>query len=231
MKEKILYISDRPSMGADMLIRNLGMDYEILRVRSGDEINHVPEIIFVNLSGLESSERIKTFTNSRIFVLGSQSEAANCDIANSEKFIKPFNANEIREKLQGISEQKAERIEKTLLLVDDDAVMIRTLREGLSTSYKVLPANSGANALKILARAKPDLILLDYEMPEMNGTQVLETLRANPDTANIPVMFLTAKSDSGSIEKIDALKPEGHMLKTLPLREIKAVIQKFFDGK
>ena len=231
MKEKILYISDRPSMGADMLIRNLGMDYEILRVRSGDEINHVPEIIFVNLSGLESSERIKTFTNSRIFVLGSQSEAANCDIANSEKFIKPFNANEIRDKLQGISEQKAERIEKTLLLVDDDAVMIRTLREGLSTSYKVLPANSGANALKILARAKPDLILLDYEMPEMNGPQVLETLRADPETANIPVMFLTAKSDSGSIERIEALKPEGHMLKTLPLREIKAIIQKFFDGK
>ena len=133
--------------------------------------------------------------------------------------------------MQGISEQKAERIEKTILLVDDDAVMIRTLREGLSTSYIVLPANSGANALKILARAKPDLILLDYEMPEMNGTQVLETLRADPDTANIPVMFLTAKSDSGSIEKIDALKPEGHMLKTLPLREIKAIIQKFFDSK
>lgn len=215
-----------------MLLRNLGMDYEVLWVHSGDEIKHVPDIIFVNLSGLEDSERIKTFTNSKIFLLGSQSDSAKYNgIPNSEKFFKPFNANEIRDKLQGISEQKAERIEKTILLVDDDAVMIRTLREGLSTSYKVLPANSGANALKILARAKPDLILLDYEMPEMNGTQVLETLRADPDTANIPVMFLTAKSDSGSIEKIDALKPEGHMLKTLPLREIKAIIQKFFDSK
>lgn len=231
MKEKILYISDRPSMGADMLIRNLGMDYEILQVRSGDEINRVPEIIFVNLSGLEDSGRIKTFTNSKIFLLGSQSDHAKYNIPNAEKFTKPFNANEIRDKLQGISEQKAERIEKTILLVDDDAVMIRTLREGLSTSYKVLPANSGANALKILARAKPDLILLDYEMPGMNGTQVFETLKANSDTANIPVMFLTAKSDSGSIEKIDALKPEGHMLKTSPLREIKAIIQKFFDSK
>ena len=109
--------------------------------------------------------------------------------------------------------------------------MIRTLREGLSTSYKVLPANSGANALKILERAKPDLILLDYEMPEMNGPQVLETLRSKPETANIPVMFLTAKSDSGSIDRIEALKPEGHMLKTLPLREIKGIIQKFFDGR
>jgi len=109
--------------------------------------------------------------------------------------------------------------------------MIRTLREGLSTSYKVLPANSGANALKILSRAKPDLILLDYEMPEMNGPQVFESLRNNPDTAKIPVMFLTAKNDSESIAKIETLKPEGHMMKTLPLREIKDMIQKFFDGK
>ena len=234
MKEKILYISDRPSMGADMLLRNLGIDYEVLWVHSGDEVKHVPEIIFVNLSGLEDLERIKTFTGSKIFLLGSQSDltkTAVTDIANAEKFVKPFNANEIRDKLHGISEQKAERIEKTLLLVDDDAVMIRTLREGLSTSYKVLPANSGANALKILAKTKPDLILLDYEMPDMNGTQVFEALKANPETADIPVMFLTAKSDSGSIERIESLKPEGHMLKTLPLREIKAIIQEFFGGK
>ena len=85
--------------------------------------------------------------------------------------------------------------------------------------------------MKILAKTKPDLILLDYEMPDMNGTQVFEALKANPETADIPVMFLTAKSDSGSIERIESLKPEGHMLKTLPLREIKAIIQEFFSGK
>ena len=231
MKEKILYVSDRPSMGADMLIKNLDNDYEILRVRSTDEIKHVPDIIFVNLAGLETSDKIKACTGSKIFLLGSKLELDSIDINNAEKFAKPFNANEIRDKLAEISAQKASSIQKIILLVDDDAVMIRTLRDGLSTSYKVLPANSGANALKILSRTRPDLILLDYEMPEMNGTQVLETLRNNQETANIPVMFLTAKGDSGSIEKIDALKPEGHMLKTLPLREIKARIQKFFDGQ
>ena len=231
MREKILYVSDRPSMGADMLIKNLDNDYEILRVRSTDEIKHVPDIIFVNLAGLETSDKIKECTGSKIFLLGSKLELDAININNAEKFAKPFNANEIREKLAGISAQKASSIQKIILLVDDDAVMIRTLRDGLSTSYKVLPANSGANALKILSRTRPDLILLDYEMPEMNGTQVLETLRNNHDTANIPVMFLTAKSDSGSIAKIESLNPDGHMLKTLPLREIKAIIQKFFDSK
>lgn len=229
MKEKILYVSDRPSMGADMIMKNLDGTFEVIRVRSGDEVKHVPGIVLVNLAGLESSDRIKTFMKSKVFLLGSQAEIGACDIAGAEGFAKPFNVNEIREKLSGLSSQKNET-QRTLLLVDDDAVMIRTLREGLSTSYKVLPANSGANALKILERAKPDLILLDYEMPEMNGTQVFGVLRSKQETASIPVMFLTAKSDSGSIANIEALKPEGHMLKTLPLREIKETIQRFFDG-
>ena len=230
MKEKVLYVSDRPSMAADMLMKNLDADFEIMRVRSSDEVKHVPEIVLVNLAGLESSERIKAFTKSKVFVLGSKAEVDSSDVSCTESFVKPFNVNEIRDKLLGLSSKKTEA-QKTLLLVDDDAVMIRTLREGLSTSYKVLPANSGANALKILERAKPDMILLDYEMPEMNGTQVFMTLREKPETSKIPVMFLTAKSDSGSIAQIESLKPDGHMLKTLPLREIKEIIQNFFDGK
>ncbi len=233
MKDKVLFISDRPSMGADMLIKNLGDTFEILRIRSGDEINYNPKIILVNLAGLESYDRVKTFKDTKIFLLGTQVEidAAKEHVQDAEFFVRPFNAKEVREKLLSLSQSSQNEIQKTLLLVDDDAVMIRTLREGLSTNYKVLPANSGANALKILERVKPDLILLDYEMPEMNGTQVFEALKNNPDTAKIPVMFLTAKTGSGSIEKIEALNPEGHMLKTLPLKEIKARLKEFFEGQ
>lgn len=230
MKQKVLYITDRPSMGADMLAKSLGDTFEVLWARSRDEVKHVPGLVLVNLAGLESPERVKSLTDTRIFLLGNQAEVDGSEIPCAGKFVKPFNAQAIRDQLAGLSQAQAQA-QKTILLVDDDAVMIRTLREGLSTSYKVLPANSGANALKILERAKPDLILLDYEMPEMNGPQVLETLRSKDETAKIPVMFLTAKSDAGSLDRIEALKPEGHMLKTLPLREIKGIIQKFFDGR
>ncbi len=233
-KEKVLYISDRPAMGADMLIKNLSDTFEITRSRSSDEVDYVPKFILVNLAGLESpeklAEKLKTFTNTKIFLLGTQAEVDGVKISGAEALIRPFNANEIRDKLSELSKD-AKDFQRMILLVDDDSVMIKTLREGLSTSYKVLPANSGANALKILERFAPDMILLDYEMPEMNGPQVLEAIRNNAKTAKIPVMFLTAKTDAGSIEKIEALKPEGHMLKTLPLKEIKGIIQNFFDGK
>lgn len=230
MKEKILYVSDRPSMGADMLMKSLGDSFEVMNVRSGDEVKHVPGIVMVNLAGFEGADKVRNLTTAKVFLLGTQAEIDDAGITGATGIAKPFNAAEVKAKLLSLSGNTGD-IQRTILLVDDDAVMIRTLREGLSTSYKVLPANSGANALKILSRAKPDLILLDYEMPEMNGPQVFEALRNNPDTAKIPVMFLTAKNDSQSIAKIETLKPEGHMMKTLPLREIKDMIQKFFDGK
>ena len=230
MKEKILYVSDRPSMGADMLMKSLGDSFEVMNVRSGDEVKHVPGIVMVNLAGFEGANKVRNLTTAKVFLLGTQAEIDAAGITGATGIAKPFNAAEVKAKLLSLTGNNGD-IQRTILLVDDDAVMIRTLREGLSTSYKVLPANSGANALKILSRAKPDLILLDYEMPEMNGPQVFESLRNNPETAKIPVMFLTAKNDSESIAKIETLKPEGHMMKTLPLREIKDMIQKFFDGK
>ena len=231
MKPKSLYISDRPSMAADMLIKNLAGDFEITRARSTDEVSasSAPKIILVNLAGLQTPAKINSVKNSKIFLLGNKAEidSAINKFTAAEFFIKPFNTDEIRSKLLEITKNNGGTM-KTILLVDDDAVMIRTLREGLTTSYKVLPANGGANALKMLEKIKPDLILLDFEMPDMNGPQVLEALRANAATSAIPVMFLTAKTDASAIEKIEALKPQGHMLKTLPLAEIKDIIQKFF---
>ncbi|MBR0034989.1 MAG: response regulator, partial [Synergistaceae bacterium] len=81
---------------------------------------------------------------------------------------------------------------KSILIVDDDATALRSMKSLLSTRYKILVANSGMNAITILAKNKVDLILLDFEMPIVNGPKVLEMNRSDPNTANIPVMYMTA---------------------------------------
>ena len=73
---------------------------------------------------------------------------------------------------------------------------------------------------------KADLILLDYEMPVTSGPQVLEMLKSEKDTKDIPVMFLTGKSDKGSIVKVLELKPTGYLLKSIKREEL---IQKLGD--
>ncbi|MFN3436188.1 MAG: two-component system response regulator [Acidovorax sp.] len=83
----------------------------------------------------------------------------------------------------------------TVLVVDDTPDNLSLMSDLLRTDYKVKLATSGERALQIVAgESKPDLILLDIMMPEMDGYEVLRRLQFNPDTEDIPVIFLTAMS-------------------------------------
>ncbi len=117
---------------------------------------------------------------------------------------------------------------KSILIVDDDPTYMGLVREWLKGDYKVSMVTSGLQALKWLGKNKVDLILLDHEMPVTSGPQVLEMLRSEGDTKNIPVIFLTGKSDRASVLEVVALKPEGYLLKTIEKKELLENIRNFF---
>ena len=86
---------------------------------------------------------------------------------------------------------------KTLLLVDDAPANIQVANAILKDDYRVRVATSGAKALELVkAKPAPDLILLDVEMPEMDGYEVCRRLKADPETREIPVIFLTGKTEA-----------------------------------
>jgi two-component system sensor histidine kinase/response regulator len=87
-----------------------------------------------------------------------------------------------------------------VLIVDDVPGNLQVLAGHLAEAgYEVMAANNGPRALAIAANRKPDLILLDVTMPEMDGFRVCEKLKSDPDTADIPVVFLTARTDSDDV--------------------------------
>mgnify|MGYP002854657526 CR=1 FL=1 len=120
---------------------------------------------------------------------------------------------------------------RSVLIVDDDPNYMGLVREWLKDSYKVSMANSGMRAIKWLSANKADLILLDYEMPVTDGPQVLEMLRSDQETKDIPVIFLTGKDDKESVMAVLSLKPEGYILKTSGKEEIVNTIRKFFMSR
>ncbi len=90
---------------------------------------------------------------------------------------------------------------KKILVVDDSADIITAIKRGLeeiSTEFNVVGAESGSECIDFLKANKPDLILLDIMMPEMNGWRVFKILRENEKWKSIPVVFLTAKADNFS---------------------------------
>ena len=117
---------------------------------------------------------------------------------------------------------------KKILVVDDSNVMCQAMNELLGKAYEISMAHSGLAAIRTIVLNRPDLILLDYEMPVCDGKQVLEMIRSDKDIADIPVIFLTGKVDKQSIKNVLALKPAGYLSKTLNPLDIKKNIDEYF---
>ncbi len=117
---------------------------------------------------------------------------------------------------------------KSILIVDDDVSFMSMVMDWLKDKYRVFTVNSGMQAITWLAKNNADLILLDYEMPVTSGPQVLQMLRSDVETADLPVMFLTGKSDKESIMNVLALKPAGYQLKSNSKDQLLLNIEAFF---
>ncbi len=124
---------------------------------------------------------------------------------------------EVQAALTASAEEKAkeEARRKHILVVDDDPMMLKMLKEHLHKDYDIATAINGKVAMKFLENKTTDLILLDYEMPVENGADVLEKLRANPATQDLPVVFLTGVTEKEKIKKVLSLKPQGYLLKPI----------------
>ena len=121
-----------------------------------------------------------------------------------------------------------ENRKKTILIVDDDITYMRTVYEWLKDTYRVGMASSGMQAFSFLARNKADLVLLDYEMPIASGPQVLEMLKNDSETGQIPVMFLTGHGDKESVLSVVGLKPADYLLKTIDKATLLQKLETFF---
>ena len=247
--KKIILVSDVKGFMVNSIIGELESDgVEVVTVPVGVTAisRHLKEsgIILLYLDGTDPGDDVLTFLrdsinekNISLTVVG-----RGDDITGVEKVIpgsilsgvfeRPVNISELGSHFKGIFEKDAERhAKKKILVVDDDGVMLRRIRDWLSPHYQVFMVNSGMNAITFLVKNKVDLILLDYEMPVTSGPQVLSMLRSEPETMNIPVMFLTAKDDKESVIKVLSLKPENYLLKTLPPERILSEIDEFFKSR
>ena len=132
-------------------------------------------------------------------------------------------------KLSNLDEERKKR--KHILLVDDDVTFLKMMQDWLSGTYTVTIARSGMQAITYIANHTPDLILLDYDMPITSGPQVMEMIRSEPNSTDIPIIFLTGKSDRESVMKVMQLKPQGYLLKNMNRTDILKAVGDFFEAE
>ena len=137
---------------------------------------------------------------------------------------------EVEEYLKKRDKEEQEHRPK-VLIVDDSKTIRYVMRDLLLEDYEVTLAESGVAAIRAITLNRPDLVLLDYEMPVCDGAQTLEMLRSEKSFKDLPVIFLTGKADPASVKKVMSLKPAGYLLKYLKPEEIKKEINGFFEKK
>lgn len=123
-----------------------------------------------------------------------------------------------------VSKSEQQSKVKRILIIDDDPAYAKIVREWIRDKYKVDIVTAGMQAITFLLKLpendKVDLILLDYEMPVVDGPQVLQMLRQEPATDSIPVIFLTGNGTKEAVTRVMELKPDGYLLKTTQKEDI-----------
>ncbi|MTI61195.1 MAG: response regulator [Firmicutes bacterium] len=118
-----------------------------------------------------------------------------------------------------------------ILLADDAKNIVLVLKMSLEKAgYQVLVSRDGLTALEIAQTEKPDLILLDILMPKMNGFLVLEALKDDPQTNEIPVVFISAKAEEKDIERAKSLGVNDYLIKPIKQKDLLAVVEKNLGG-
>lgn len=142
---------------------------------------------------------------------------------------RPLDMGDLLDKVMTATDDEYEQQRrKCILVVDDDLTFLQMIREWLKDSYRVGMANSGTQAVAWLATNKADLILLDYDMPVLDGPKVLEMLRSESFSNSTPVMFLTGKNDRDSVTNVISLKPADYLLKSISKDKLLTTLDNFF---
>lgn len=134
------------------------------------------------------------------------------------------------EAAQGTKKEDKTRQKKKIMLVDDSALLLRSMKSMLEKYYDISLAKSGEQALKMIPRENPDLVLLDYEMEGMDGRCTFEAMKEDEDMQLIPVVFLTSVADRKSIYSVLKSRPDGYILKPPDKEKIMETIEEVLRG-
>ena len=120
---------------------------------------------------------------------------------------------------------------KKILAVDDEKHIVRLVQVNLERAgYTVVTANDGKEALQKVADENPDLVVLDVMMPYMDGFEVLQNLRRNPSTRDIPVIMLTAKAQDADVFKGWQSGVDCYLTKPFNPMELLSFVKRIFDS-
>ena len=119
-----------------------------------------------------------------------------------------------------------------VLIVEDNATSMKLFRDVLAaTGYRTIEATTGAQAFELAVRHEPDLVLMDVQLPDADGTDVLRRLRADERTTSVAVLALTAQAMHGDRDRFLAAGFDGYLSKPVDVRELIGTVREHCERR
>jgi len=250
-RKKIVYVDD---MNYNLISFKKGLSkyYEIYLGESAAHLykimeNITPDLIIldVNMPDIDGYEIIKELKNneeySKIPVIFLTSNIDREDVVKglslgaSDYLLKPFNADKLVESIENQfnpnRNKRKTNVQKkdgrySILVVDDIASMLRTIHHALHDKYEIFLLSKSEVVIDFLHNNKPDLILLDYLMPVLNGFDLIPQIRALPDYSIIPIIIITTEGTFKNVSEAMALGASDFIVKPFEPKELNYKVER-----
>lgn len=208
-----------------------------------------PDLILINGKGMTAEQEDifayihENYPNHPVICIGTEEELeffqSYLEEEQFEAMYRPIPVKQIVRRINDIlhirqlkEHEAAEEIgrkRKRIFLIDDSVIQLRMMKGLLDKEYIVDMARSGVEAVELMQRNVPDLIFLDYEMPEYDGRATLELIRRIDSLASVPVVFLTGVREKQRIQAVLSLNPAAYMLKPVSQEKILEIARQFLE--
>ncbi|MBO5485840.1 MAG: response regulator [Eubacterium sp.] len=184
-----------------------------------------PQIPVVGIATEKGWKQCRNFYQSQQFTVLFRPVAKKELLEKCHQILGMYDLTEPERKIKEKVDQR-----RKIMIVDDSALLLRSMKNMLEKHYQICLAKSGEQALKLIPRENPDLVLLDYEMKGMDGRCTFEAMKEDEDMRTIPVVFLTSKASKKTVYSVLKSRPDGYILKPPDEKRILETIVEVLGG-
>jgi response regulator RpfG family c-di-GMP phosphodiesterase len=226
------------SMNAEIILAENGQEGLNLALREKFDIV-VSDIDMPKINGIELCRSLKSTQSTQgtpvvmVSTFDSDTDVDKGFQAGASAYLSKYEIqHRLLETVEGVLSKSKFKGEHLVMVVDDSKVVLRIVEKGLAESgFKVITAENGKKALNLLKTVRPDLILSDIEMPDIDGFDFCQAVHTDPDFSSVPIIAMSSKTDRGYMKRMLRNGASAYLCKPFNIDELVILVDKMLSDQ
>ncbi len=226
------------SMNAEIVLAEDGQEGLNLALQENFDIV-VSDIDMPKINGIDLCRTLKKNPTTQrtpvvmVSTFDSESDVDKGFQAGASAYLSKYEIqNRLFETVESVLSKSKFKRERLVMVVDDSRVVLQIVEKGLAEAgFKVITAENGKKALQLLDTLKPDLILTDIEMPDVNGFEFCGTVHTNPELSTVPIVAMSSKTDRGYMKRMLQNGASAYLCKPFNIDELVILVEKMMSDQ